>query len=94
MSGLSQQRRWKDRLDEEEVIVGVLDLEGERKRGRQTTCHRGCHGGETIEVDSPINDQEDKSTYFYCVVGCPTNAGAPSKLPTELCRMGLIPAHL
>ena len=46
MSGLSQQRRWKGRLDEEEVIVGVLDLEGERKRGRRTTCHRGCHGGE------------------------------------------------
>ena len=43
---MSQQRRWKDRLDEEEVIVGVLDLEGERKRGRRTTCHRGCHGGE------------------------------------------------
>jgi len=46
VSGLSQQRRWKGRLDEEEVIVGVLDLEGERKRGRRTTCHRGCHGGE------------------------------------------------
>ena len=23
---------------------------------------------ETIEVDSPINDQEDKSTYFYCAL--------------------------
>ena len=34
------------RLDEEEVIIVVLDLEGERKKGRQTTRHRGCHGGE------------------------------------------------